>query len=209
MIKCAGIFHFRSIRGLRYESHLGAASPAAEKMPTQAQNVFAERPNDYLHFGDEALSSTTSCVCDAVDSNSVGDKKHNLWIHVHRTLLLPKLCTELLHFVAVHRPTTMSSSWSSWLPDPNNDRRHKFVRRVDRVRCSGPVDDKSCANFVTASSSKAAKHVCSFCSLIKKVFVRSFHRIRSHLCSYQVAAATASVHHVRENQFTDRKKMFL
>lgn len=39
--KVRRIFHLRSIRGLRYESHLGTAPRQQERLPTQAQTSSA------------------------------------------------------------------------------------------------------------------------------------------------------------------------
>lgn len=63
--KVRRIFHLRSIRGLRYESHLGAASPPARKIADAGTNVFGLMII-YI-FRDEALLSAS---CSAVDSNS-------------------------------------------------------------------------------------------------------------------------------------------
>lgn len=63
--KVRRIFHLRSIRGLRYESHLGAASPPARKIADTGTNVFGLMII-YI-FWDVALSSASGL---AVDSNS-------------------------------------------------------------------------------------------------------------------------------------------
>lgn len=74
------------------------------------------------------------------------------------------------------------------------------------------MDDKSSAISLLQAvhEANAAKHVPSLCSLIKKVF--GFCSSHGNLLAFVLVSVfrshTASVHHVRENQFTDRKKCF-